>query len=69
VPGVGPDQVGGLGKEVRELCAAGIWAGWSGRCECRRGARADFGGARKKKGEAGEGDGVRVGFIGLARLS
>jgi hypothetical protein len=34
---------------VRERCAAGIWAGWSDCCECRRGARANFGGARKKK--------------------
>jgi hypothetical protein len=50
-PEVGPDQVGELGEEVREQCAAGIWTGWSDCCECRRGARADFGGARKKKGE------------------
>jgi hypothetical protein len=42
---------GGLGEEVREQCAAGIWAGWSDCCKCRRRARADFSGARKKKGE------------------
>jgi hypothetical protein len=50
-PEVGSDEVGGLGEEVRERCAAGIWAGSSDCCEYRRGARADFGGARKKKGE------------------
>jgi hypothetical protein len=28
VPGVGPDQVGGLGEEVEKQLAEGIWAGW-----------------------------------------
>jgi hypothetical protein len=48
---------------VRERYAARIWAGWSDRCECRRGARADFGGARKKKGGNRPGKGVWFGLI------
>jgi hypothetical protein len=56
-PGVGLDQVGGLGEEVREWCAAGILAGWSDCCEFRRGARVGFGGARRKKGKNRPGKG------------
>jgi hypothetical protein len=37
--------------------------GWSDRCECQRGARADFDGARKKKGGNRPGKGVCVGLI------
>jgi hypothetical protein len=43
------DQVGELAEEVRKRWAAGIWAGWSGRGEFRRGARGEFGVARRKK--------------------
>jgi hypothetical protein len=47
---VGSDQAGGLGEEVRKQKAKRIWSGWGDCGGCRRGVRADSGGARKKKG-------------------
>jgi hypothetical protein len=56
--------VGAIPAKVGKRWVAGIWAGWSGRGEFRRGARAGFDGARRKKRKQARGGGVRVGFIG-----
>jgi hypothetical protein len=37
VPGAGPDQVGELGEKVGKRRAVGIWVGWRGRGDFRRG--------------------------------
>jgi hypothetical protein len=58
VAGTGPDQAGELGEEARKQKAKGIWSGWRDCGGCRRGVRADSGGARKKRGGNGPRRGV-----------
>jgi hypothetical protein len=50
-------------EEVRKRCVAGIWAGWNGRGEFRRGVRRRARCREEEEEETGEGKGFGSGFI------
>jgi hypothetical protein len=61
-PGAGSDQVGELGEKVRKRVAEGIWTGWRGGGEFRRGEAAA---ARCREEEEKAKQLVREGLIGF----